>query len=110
MNFPFSFKFGEKDSFSQNTHPPFPKVPSILGQVKPDILIGTLGKAYGVNGGYVVSSKIITDYLRETAPMYIYSNPITAGEAAAVLKALEILDSPRGIEILEHIKKKEGDL
>jgi len=70
-----------------------------------DILIGTLGKAYGVNGGYVVSSKIITDYLRETAPMYIYSNPITAGEAAAVLKALEILDSPRGIEILEHIKK-----
>lgn len=71
---------------------------------KVDILIGTLGKAYGVNGGYVVSSKAITDYLRETAPMYIYSNPITAGEAAAVLKAIDILDSEKGLNILKHIK------
>lgn len=72
---------------------------------KVDILIGTLGKAYGVNGGYVVSSKVVTDYLRETAPMYIYSNPITAGEAAAVLKALDILDSEKGRKILKHIRK-----
>jgi len=71
---------------------------------KVDILIGTLGKAYGVNGGYLVSSKVVTDYLRETAPMYIYSNPITAGEAAAVLKALDILDSEKGLNILKHIK------
>ncbi len=71
---------------------------------KVDVLIGTLGKAYGVNGGYVVSSKVVTDYLRETAPMYIYSNPITAGEAAAVLKAIDILDSEKGLKILKHIK------
>jgi glycine C-acetyltransferase len=72
---------------------------------KVDILIGTLGKAYGVNGGYVTSSKVITDYLRETAPMYIYSNPITAGEAGAVLKALDILDSEEGLKILKHVSK-----
>ena len=71
---------------------------------KVDILIGTLGKAYGVNGGYIVSSKVITDYLRETAPMYIYSNPITSGEAAAVIKALDILDSEEGLKILKHLK------
>jgi len=70
-----------------------------------DIIIGTLGKGFGVNGGYVVTSKAITEYLRQTAPMYIYSNPITVGETAAALKALEILDSSEGIELLKHLRE-----
>jgi glycine C-acetyltransferase len=70
---------------------------------KADIVIGTLGKAFGVNGGYVVSEQTIITFLRETAPMYIYSNPITVSEAAAALKALEILDSPAGLKILDHL-------
>lgn len=45
-----------------------------------DILVATLGKAIGVNGGYVAASGAIIDYLRETSPFYIYSNPITAGK------------------------------
>ncbi len=69
-----------------------------------DLLIGTLGKAYGVNGGYAVCSRGVITYLKEQAPMYIYSNPISAGEACAVLKALEILDSPRGVELLDHLR------
>lgn len=69
-----------------------------------DVLIGTLGKGFGVNGGYVVSSSTIIQYLRETAPMYIYSNPITVSEAAAAMKAIEILDSPEGMKILEHLR------
>jgi len=71
---------------------------------KVDIVVGTLGKAFGVNGGYVVSSRKIIDFLRETAPMYIYSNPITVSEAAAALKALEILDSPAGLEIIAYLR------
>ena len=70
---------------------------------KVDIVIGTLGKSFGVNGGYVVASKQIINYLREKAPMYIYSNPITVSEASAALKAVEILDSSEGLEILEHL-------
>lgn len=70
---------------------------------KVDILIGTLGKAFGVNGGYVVASKTVTDYLRESAPMYIYSNPITCSEAAATLKVLDILDSEVGVKRLAHL-------
>jgi len=71
---------------------------------KVDIVVGTLGKAFGVNGGYVVSEKPIIDFLRETAPMYIYSNPITMSEASAALKSIEILDSPEGVKILEHLR------
>jgi len=69
-----------------------------------DLLIGTLGKAFGVNGGYVVTSVEIVDYLRQTAPMYIYSNPITVAEASAARAALELLDSHRGLEILAHLR------
>ncbi|HBY56254.1 MAG TPA: 7-keto-8-aminopelargonate synthetase [Candidatus Atribacteria bacterium] len=68
-----------------------------------DILVGTLGKAFGVNGGYVTSNQTIITYLRETAPMYIYSNPISPAEASAALKSLEILDSERGKDILTHL-------
>lgn len=70
-----------------------------------DILIGTLGKALGVNGGYVTGSRVLVEYLRETAPLYIYSNPITQGEAAAAARALEILDSPEGLKLLEHLRE-----
>ena len=69
-----------------------------------DILIATLGKALGVNGGYVVSSAAVTAYLRESSPMYIYSNPITVGEAAAALRSLEILDSAEGHALLDRLR------
>jgi len=69
-----------------------------------DILIATLGKALGVNGGYVVSSRAVIDYLRETSPFYIYSNPITPSEAATAIKSLEILDSPEGLQLLERLR------
>jgi glycine C-acetyltransferase len=72
---------------------------------KVDLIIGTLGKGFGVNGGYVVSSKAITEFLRQTAPMYIYSNPITVSETAAALKSLEILDSDEGLALLAHLRK-----
>jgi len=68
-----------------------------------DVLIGTLGKAFGVNGGYVVGSDTITTYLRERGPMYVYSNPITPGEAAAADMSVSILDSPEGDELLAHL-------
>ncbi|HLX07304.1 MAG TPA: aminotransferase class I/II-fold pyridoxal phosphate-dependent enzyme [Thermoanaerobaculia bacterium] len=69
-----------------------------------DLLVATLGKALGVNGGYAVGSRTILHYLRETSPMYIYSNPITVGEAAAALAALDILDGAEGRSLLEHLR------
>jgi len=74
-------------------------------RTKVDVLIATLGKAFGVNGGYVVSSAKVIDYLRETAPLYIYSNPITPAEAAAALTAIQIVDSEEGQAKLVHLRK-----
>jgi glycine C-acetyltransferase len=68
-----------------------------------DVLIGTLGKAFGVNGGYVTGSQVLADFLREKAPMYIYSNPITVGEAAAATAAVSVVDSDEGRSMLRHL-------
>jgi len=70
-----------------------------------DVLVGTLGKAFGVNGGYAVSSQTVITYLRESAPLYIYSNPITAAEAAEAYQALSIMQSEEGQNILDHLKR-----
>ncbi|MDP6709004.1 MAG: aminotransferase class I/II-fold pyridoxal phosphate-dependent enzyme [Alphaproteobacteria bacterium] len=76
----------------------------VTGTAPVDLLIGTLGKAFGVNGGYVVAGETIVRYLRETAPFYIYSNPITPAEAAAALAAVEIVDSDKGRTLLAHLR------
>jgi len=69
-----------------------------------DIIIATLGKSLGVNGGYLAANGTVINFLRETAPFYIYSNPITPAEASAAIKAIEILDSAKGKELLRHLR------
>jgi glycine C-acetyltransferase len=69
-----------------------------------ELLVATLGKAFGVNGGYVAGEEIIIRYLREISPFYIYSNPITPAEAGAALRAIEVLDSAAGAALLAHLR------
>jgi glycine C-acetyltransferase len=69
-----------------------------------DVLVGTLGKAFGVNGGYVAGAATIIRYLRETSPFYVYSNPITPAEAAAAQKAVDLVDGPVGLGLLMHLR------
>ncbi len=76
----------------------------VAGSGPSDVLIGTLGKAFGVNGGYVAGSRALVSFLREKAPMYIYSNPITVGDAAAANMAVSIVDSAEGLEMLSHLR------
>lgn len=70
-----------------------------------DILVGTLGKAFGVNGGYVVGNAATIAFLRESSPMYIYSNPITVGEAEAAREALRIVGSSEGEALLARLRR-----
>jgi glycine C-acetyltransferase len=69
-----------------------------------DVLVGTLGKAFGVNGGYVAASAATIRFLRESSQMYIYSNPITVGEAAAALAAVRLVASPEGKKLLDRLR------
>ncbi len=70
-----------------------------------DLLVGTMGKAFGVDGGYVVGDKVYIDYLRESAATYIYSNPSSPGTAAASLESLKLIDSDEGQNLLRHLRE-----
>jgi glycine C-acetyltransferase len=69
-----------------------------------DVLVATLGKAFGVNGGYVVGSHRLVEYLREKSAFYIYSNPITPAEAGAALAAVDLVDSQVGRRLLDQLR------
>jgi glycine C-acetyltransferase len=69
-----------------------------------DVLIGTLGKAFGVNGGYVAADASTIGFLRESSQMYIYSNPVTVGEAAAALAAVRIVAGAEGRRLLDRLR------
>ena len=69
-----------------------------------DVLIGTLGKGFGADGGYIAANQVVVDYLREAAATYIYSNSIAPGTAAAALEAVNILTSAEGAEMLTKLR------
>ena len=70
-----------------------------------DLLVGTLGKAFGVEGGYVVGGRVVIDYLRESAASYIYSNPISPASACAALASVRFVDSSEGVRLLEMLRE-----
>lgn len=70
--------------------------------VQADVLIGTYGKAFGTDGGYVVSNQTIIDYLRESSATYIYSNSIAPATAAAAQRSVQLLDEPAGKILLKQ--------
>jgi len=79
--------------------------PEVTQEDRIDIISATLGKGLGTDGGFIVSNEKVIEYLRETSPLYIYSNPISSGIASAALKALQILDSNEGLQLLQRLRK-----
>jgi glycine C-acetyltransferase len=68
-----------------------------------DVLIGTFGKAFGVNGGFVAGSPALIEAVRQKSDTYIYTNPLGAADCAAAVMAVEIADSHEGRERLANL-------
>lgn len=59
----------------------------------PDIIMGTLSKALGAEGGFACADKTIVEYLKNKARSFIFATSQAPATLAAALKALEILTS-----------------
>ncbi|MFE7094008.1 type I polyketide synthase [Streptomyces erythrochromogenes] len=63
-----------------------------------DLWSGTLSKALASCGGYVAASRPVVEYLRYTAPGFIYSAGMTPADTAACLASLRLLrDEPERV-------------
>jgi glycine C-acetyltransferase len=71
-----------------------------------DILIGTFGKAFGVNGGFVAGSPELIEAIRQKADTYTYTNPLGSADAAAAVKAIDIADGTEGRERLKNLSSR----
>lgn len=57
-----------------------------------DILMGTLSKAIGAEGGYVCGFRTLAEYLRNKARSYIFSTSLSPVTVAAAKRALELIE------------------
>jgi 8-amino-7-oxononanoate synthase len=66
-----------------------------------DLWMGTLSKSFGSCGGYIAGCKEVVEYLKYTAPGFVYSVGISPSNAAAALAALRLLEKePQRVECL----------
>jgi glycine C-acetyltransferase len=72
---------------------------------QPDVIIGTFGKAFGVNGGFIAGSQALVEAIRQKADTYIYTNPLGVADCAAAMKAIEICDGPEGGKRLRDLQQ-----
>ena len=58
-----------------------------------DLWMGTLSKSFGSCGGYIAGCKAVVEYLKYTAPGFVYSVGISPPNAAASLASIRVLEA-----------------
>jgi 8-amino-7-oxononanoate synthase len=78
--------------------------------VEPDVLIGTLGKAFGSQGGFVAGTADLRAILVNRARTFIFTTAGPAPVAAASLAALRLIRGPEGSARRQALAERIGQL
>ena len=76
----------------------------VAGEI--DIQMGTLGKALGSSGGYICGSRVLIDFLVNSARSFIFSTAPVPSAAAAATAAIRLVQSPEGRALNKHLWKQ----
>lgn len=77
-----------------------------IDRSKVDLWMGTLSKSLASCGGYIAGSAALVEYLKYTAPGFVYSVGIPPPNAAASLRAIELIEQePERVSTL-HARSK----
>jgi 8-amino-7-oxononanoate synthase len=71
--------------------------------IKPDVLVGTLGKSFAASGAFAAGTKDMRDYLINRARSFIFSTALPIPVAAAARTALQISMSSTGGILRLHL-------
>jgi 8-amino-7-oxononanoate synthase len=74
--------------------------------VKPDLLVVTFGKAFGLSGAAVLCSEAVADYLLQFARHLIYSTSMPPAQAVALSAALRVIRSEEGEERRQALRHR----
>ena len=70
-----------------------------------DVLrVGTLSKALGALGGFVVGPRVLCDLIVNRARSYIFTTALPPADAAAALAALDVVRSAEGAALLARLR------
>ena len=63
-----------------------------FGIDEPDIVTGTLSKAFGCIGGFVGAKKDVMDFIKYNSRAFIYSTSMSPSVTSALIKAVDIIE------------------
>lgn len=69
----------------------------LAAKVKPELLVVTFGKGFGVGGAAVLCSDTVADYLLQFARHLIYSTSMPPAQAQALRASLAVIRSDEGV-------------
>lgn len=79
--------------------------------VRPDVLVGTLGKSFGAAGAFVAGSSSLTRWLWNRARSFVFSTALGPSSVRAALEALpEVRDGARTRSLLANAVLIRGEL
>lgn len=79
--------------------------------VRPDVLVGTLGKSFGAAGAFVAGSRALTSWLWNAARSFVFSTGLSPAAASAALDALpEVASGERTARLLRHAERVRDGL